>query len=737
MIQKKNLDKFVHTLRNKPVVINHKDEIKDKDKVGEVFNVWYNPEDGWYWCDGIITDKTAQNLIEDKKWSVSCSYDFTKYDDKGGTENNIPYDIEFLDGEFSHLAIVDNPRYEGANIVFNSKTDVNNDKWITIKPNGEEHTGRHLLVKDGETVQEALQRTYGIDGAKGQQKLFDVSKDRKTKEDFKREAAEKQAKYDEIGKKHEENLKKEAAEKEAKKRDDATKLNEQEFFNKYYDSNSLWELHEYWEQAQKQKDESFEKETPYSKKDEDKHQKVRDLEDKAYKEFKTMYDNYIDKDGIEGWGGIPASRFDKAKEQFNKKYKDAFEKLGSDRFTSFEDFAKREDKKEDSYYEPDMEETYTKAYEDSISKDFDEFMKSRKEDKKVIDGLGTVEEVYTHKDGVKQYKINGQWYSEKIVKETQKLNKYKKYTVQDIRKKIQDKKIDELKDIYEKYTSRDKADIFPNLFERAAVGGNVPKDLWLEHNIKELIEQKQSDKKEDKKEEPKIKKTTVKMKSGKEKEIEYVDSVPEGFKKLEGAMTAPLGFTWYHNGKSVIDKDRKTILVKDKANNSKEQDMALIEELKKLITRVENDKGDNMINNEKEDKRKLIDEVGGILEGKVDDEIIRTIIKKMEEASYNESEAGSADNKKVKNEADEDDKDDKEEVKNKKVKNEDEEDKEKVEEVKEDVKEDVDNKCKNSKDDFFERMNKIYNSAVKPDKSETEYVSRADRLKAGEDYFRV
>lgn len=45
----------------------------------------------------------------------------------------------------------------------------------------------------------------------------------------------------------------------------------------------------------------------------------------------------------------------------------------------------------------------------------------------------------------------------------------------------------------------------------------------------------------------------------------------------------------------------------------------------------------------KVDKRKLIDEVGGILEGKVDDEIIRTVMKKMEEASYNKSESGEAD----------------------------------------------------------------------------------------------
>ena len=161
--------------------------------------------------------------------------------------------------------------------------------------------------------------------------------------------------------------------------------------------------------------------------------------------------------------------------------------------------------------------------------------------------------------------------------------------------------------------------------------------------------------------------------------------------------------------------------------------MALIEELKKLITKVENNKGDNMINNEKEDKRKLIDEVGGILEGKVDDEIIRTIIKKMEEASYNESEAGSADNKKVKNEAEDDEKKD-----DKKVANEDEkeEDKKKVDELKKDEKKDVENKCNNSKEDFFEKMNKIYNSSVAAPKEES-YTSRADRLKMGEDYFKV
>ena len=158
--------------------------------------------------------------------------------------------------------------------------------------------------------------------------------------------------------------------------------------------------------------------------------------------------------------------------------------------------------------------------------------------------------------------------------------------------------------------------------------------------------------------------------------------------------------------------------------------MSLVDKITDLISQVNNEA-------EKTDKRKLIDDVAGMMKSAgCDDEVIRAAIAKMEKIGYDESEAGTADNKKVKNE-DEDKKDDKEEVKNKKIKNEDEEDKEKVEEVKEDVKEDVDNKCRNSKTDFFDKMNKIYNSAIKPSKDETEYVSRADRLKAGEEYFKV
>lgn len=176
-------------------------------------------------------------------------------------------------------------------------------------------------------------------------------------------------------------------------------------------------------------------------------------------------------------------------------------------------------------------------------------------------------------------------------------------------------------------------------------------------------------------------------------------------------------------------------ITNSKTQNNKEQDMALIDELKKLITKVENDKGEDMdkekAKNEKVDKRKLIDEVAGIMKSAgADDELIRTAIGKMEKIAYDKSEAGTADNA-----CD----DDEEEVKNKKVRNEEtEKDEEEYEDLKKDVKEDVKNKCKNSVDNakggYFDKMNEIYNSAIKPTEENT-YISREQKLKNAEEYF--
>lgn len=149
--------------------------------------------------------------------------------------------------------------------------------------------------------------------------------------------------------------------------------------------------------------------------------------------------------------------------------------------------------------------------------------------------------------------------------------------------------------------------------------------------------------------------------------------------------------------------------------------MAILDELKKLVNNAESRKGDERMrtNCEKVDKRRLIDEVGGILKNRVDEEIWRTIIGKIEQIAYNESEAGTADN------ADDRRRDDeyREECR---------------EDFREEYRDDVENRCrngvKNSKQNYFNRMNEVYNASMQMPETPL-YVSTADRLKAAEEYF--
>lgn len=167
-------------------------------------------------------------------------------------------------------------------------------------------------------------------------------------------------------------------------------------------------------------------------------------------------------------------------------------------------------------------------------------------------------------------------------------------------------------------------------------------------------------------------------------------------------------------------------------NNSKEQ-----KEDTKKTDEVKGEK--NMeIENEKVDKRDIIRQIMAIAGKEEASEDVRTIAKLAEKLAYDKSEADTADNEVADTKKGK--KDDEENPKNsKEVKNEDEEDKKKVKEIKEEVKEDVENKCKNSVDnskpDYFAKLNEIYNAATSNIKEESEYVSRADREKAAEDYF--
>lgn len=136
LIKKETIDKFLPSIIGCPVIIRHKDitaENVDKERVGVVSNAWYDAQSGWYCCDGIIWDAQAIDLVKNHGWNVSCTYDFES-DKKPLVHNGKEIAMEFTDGNFLHLALVDNPRYEDANIVMNSQ-DTAEEKVTNNKDN--------------------------------------------------------------------------------------------------------------------------------------------------------------------------------------------------------------------------------------------------------------------------------------------------------------------------------------------------------------------------------------------------------------------------------------------------------------------------------------------------------------------------------------------------------------------------------------------------------------------------
>ena len=128
LLTKEVIDKFVYKFVGCPVVIDHKDVTDESAKdmrVGVISKVDFDPFDAWYWCEGVIFDQEAIDLINNG-YNVSCQYEITQYatNDREELHNGNPYDKEILDGAPEHLAIVKNPRYENAMIAVNA-IDVN------------------------------------------------------------------------------------------------------------------------------------------------------------------------------------------------------------------------------------------------------------------------------------------------------------------------------------------------------------------------------------------------------------------------------------------------------------------------------------------------------------------------------------------------------------------------------------------------------------------------------------
>ena len=132
-VSREALDRMAPSFRNCPVIFvpeSHDDsdastafnfdDVAATPASGIVAGVPYWGDDGWMWADISVWDEEAQAAIDRSGFNVSCAYKPTE-ETEGGEWHSIPYDGELVNGKYEHLAIVKRPRYEGSQILANSK----------------------------------------------------------------------------------------------------------------------------------------------------------------------------------------------------------------------------------------------------------------------------------------------------------------------------------------------------------------------------------------------------------------------------------------------------------------------------------------------------------------------------------------------------------------------------------------------------------------------------------------
>lgn len=136
LLRQETIEAALHTALGNPLTIGH---VRTNKLVaaahGRVENVGRDPATGWFFADGTVeTDEARARIRNNAK--PSCGYTVTSFG-PGGVWHNMHYAREITGIKFHHLAIVDNPRYEGAGYRLNSKTTkttaMNPLKWFKKK----------------------------------------------------------------------------------------------------------------------------------------------------------------------------------------------------------------------------------------------------------------------------------------------------------------------------------------------------------------------------------------------------------------------------------------------------------------------------------------------------------------------------------------------------------------------------------------------------------------------------
>ena len=125
---------------------------------GYITDSFYNELDGWAWFEFIVVSDKGHAAVA-KGWAVSNAYMPTEWG-PGGTKNNVPYDREIVNGAFTHLAIVPDPRYEDARIMtpeqFRLYQDSKKRELVELQNSKTEPSGGKKMFKLFKTKREEV-----------------------------------------------------------------------------------------------------------------------------------------------------------------------------------------------------------------------------------------------------------------------------------------------------------------------------------------------------------------------------------------------------------------------------------------------------------------------------------------------------------------------------------------------------------------------------------------------------
>jgi hypothetical protein len=105
------------TFAGKPVYVGHQkvDVSKIQEEAdGYVVESFYNELDGWSWAKFIVVSDKGKDAIA-RGWAVSNAYIPSEFA-SGGQSHAIDFERKIVNANYTHLAIVPDPRYEGAKI---------------------------------------------------------------------------------------------------------------------------------------------------------------------------------------------------------------------------------------------------------------------------------------------------------------------------------------------------------------------------------------------------------------------------------------------------------------------------------------------------------------------------------------------------------------------------------------------------------------------------------------------